>query len=89
MTEAQFDEAIRLHSRMEQLEAVKKELNNRAKHRLCYAERCESILGTCVWSPVDENKIKYINDILNKHDTLIRQEVEDEINQIKKRIKEL
>ena len=41
------------------------------------------------WSLVGEYKMRDISDILDRHDKMIRQEIDDEIAKITKQIEEL
>ena len=89
MTQEQFNTAIKLHHRLEALSEVKKEIANTKEHRLWYAGKRISSYGSDDWSLVSEYTIRYISDILDRHDRMIRQEIDDEIAKITKQIEEL
>ena len=89
MTQEQFNIAIKLHHRLEALSKVKEEIADIEKHRLWYAERYSPMCGTTHWDTVSECAMKHISDILDRHDRMIRQEIDDEIAKITKQIEEL
>lgn len=89
MTQEQFNTAIRLHKRLEALEEVKKEIEGTEKHRLWYAKRYDPMCGTTKWDTVSEYAMQNISDILDRHDRMIREEIDEEIAKIKKQIEEL
>lgn len=89
MTEQQFKKAKELHERLEQLEEVNKEIKNDDYHKgiLSYI-----ILGgdyCSEWEFVNNEIMNYIRDILDRHDQQIRQEIDDEIEKLKKEIEAL
>lgn len=89
MTEKQFNEAVRINSRINDLMEVKNAIsrvNSTDKVKLSYVyrykyngENHEVIL---------EN-MSAIPSVLDLHDKQIRQEIDDEIEKLKKEIKEL
>lgn len=84
MTEEQFHRAVRINDRLEELARVKKEIDNTSKHRLWYAYKgCDDYRLTSEWV------MKYISDLLDKHDLMIRQEIDNEIEQLKAEIETL
>lgn len=92
MTQEQFNTAIKLHHRLEALAKVKKEIADTKEHRLWYAwyaEKRISSYGSDDWRLVSEYKMRGISDILDRHDQMIRQEIDDEIAKITKQIEEL
>lgn len=89
MTPEQFNTAIKLHHRLEALSNVKKEIANTREHRLWYAESYSPMSGTTYWDTVSECAMQSISDILDRHDQMIRQEIDDEIAKITKQIEEL
>lgn len=89
MTQEQFNTAIKLHHRLEALSKVKEEIADSKKHRLWYAERYSPMCGTTQWDTVSECAMRDISDILDRHDKMIRQEIDDEIAKITKQIEEL
>lgn len=89
MTKEQFQTAIRLHKRLEALREVKKEIEETEKHRLWYAKRYDPMTGTTKWETVSEYSMRSISDILDRHDKMIREEIDEEIAEIKRQIEEL
>ncbi len=89
MTQEQYQAAIRLHKRLEALNEVKKEIEETEKHRLWYAKRYDPLTGTTEWETVSEYVMQNISDILDRHDKMIREEIDEEIAKIKKQIEEL
>ena len=89
MTQEQFNTAVKLHHRLEALSKVKEEIADIEKHRLWYAESYSPMCGTTKWDAVSECAMRDISDILDRHDRMIRQEIDDEIAKITKQIEEL
>lgn len=87
MTEEQFNEAVRINSRIGELEKVKKEINPLKNNKLTYIQKGDSIHD--VWNIVGEWIMKDISDILDRHDQQIRQEIDEEIAKLKKEIETL
>ena len=84
MTDKQYTRAVQISKRIEELEKVKKEIKETTKHRLWYAEKCER-----GWGLTSEWIMLYISEILDKHDLMIRQEIDDEIERLKREIETL
>ena len=84
MTDEQYNRAVQISSRLGELEKVKKEIGVKAKHRLWYAYKRE-----CGWDLKSEWLMQYIGEILDKHDLMIRQEIDEEIEKLKAEIKTL
>ena len=89
MTQVQFNTAIKLHHRLEALAKVKEEIANTKEHRLWYAKRYDPMCGSTKWDTVSECAMRDISDILDRHDQMIRQEIDEEIAKITKQIEEL
>lgn len=89
MTQEQFKTAIRLHNRITELEEAKKEIEDTDKHRLWYAERYDPMTGTTKWETVSEYSMASISKILDRHDKMIREEIDEEIRNIKIQIEAL
>lgn len=89
MTQEQFNTTIRLHERLEALGEVKKEIEETEKHRLWYAKRYDPMTGTTLWNTVSEYTMRSISEILDRHDKMIREEIDEEIAEIKRQIEEL
>ncbi len=84
MTTEQYKRAVEINDRISELEKVKKEIKETTKHRLWYAERSERD-----WGLTSEWIMLYISKILDKHDLMIRQEIDDEIAALKAEIERL
>lgn len=67
----------------------KEEIADIEKHRLWYAESYSPMCGTTQWDTVSECAMRDISDILDRHDQMIRQEIDEEIAKITKQIEEL
>lgn len=89
MTQEQFKNAIRLHERLEALGKVKKEIEDTWEHRLWYARRYDPMTDTTSWETVSDWAMDSISDILDKHDKMIREEIDEEITKIKREIEAL
>lgn len=85
MTEEQYNRAVEISERLYELEKVKKEIANTAMHKLSYLyERGDGSYGLC-----SEYIMKYINILLDRHDKMIREEIDAEIENLKKEIETL
>lgn len=84
MTDKQYTRAVQISKRIEELEKVKKEIKETTKHRLWYAEKYERS-----WELTSEWLMLYISEIIDKHDLMIRQEIDDEIERLKREIETL
>lgn len=86
MTEQQFNEAVRINRRIEELEKVKKEISSLPSTQLSYIQEGDSIRdGWTILGRV----MRLISGILDRHDKQIRQEIDDEIAKLKKEIEAL
>lgn len=84
MTKEQFQRAVQINGRLENLARVKKEIDDTSKHRLWYAWKGESD-----YRLTSEWVMKYISELLDKHDLMIRQEIDEEIERLKAEIETL
>lgn len=84
MTDEQYKRAVQIHERLNELEKVKKEIEGTRDHRLWYAENCNSD-----WRLTTEWVMRYISELLDKHDTMIRAEIEEEISNLLNEIETL
>lgn len=89
MTQEKFNTAIRLHERLEALNEVKDEIEETEDHRLWYVERFDLMTGSTKWETVSEYTMRSISDILDRHDKMIREEIDEEIAEIKRQIEAL
>ena len=87
MDKETYNRAIAISNHLSQLQKVKEELKDTCKCYLTYAIKAESLGDSDYlchgWI------MKYISDILDKHDKMIRQEIDDEIAVLNKEIIEL
>ena len=81
MTQEQYFRAVAINSRIDELEKVKEEIKETTKHRLWYAKNFGGD-----WMLASEWKMRYIDKLLDKHDLMIRQEIDEEINKLKQEI---
>lgn len=87
MDKETYNKAIAISNRLYQLQEVKDKLKDTHSHYLTYANKADSLgerNSLCAdW------RMEYISDILDKHDKMIRQEIDDEIAALNKEIEEL
>lgn len=93
MTQKQFSAAIQLHHRLERLYRAKKEIEESTTgRRLSYiksnADRGFGYSGP-EWSVCDVDYLAVIGPIFDKHDEMIRKEIDEEIEALKKEIETL
>ena len=86
MTQEQYQRAVEINYRLQELARVKKEIDETSKHRLWYAEK--SSCGSD-YRLTSEWVMRYISDLLDKHDLMIRQEIDEEIERLKAEIETL
>ncbi len=84
MTEQQYNRACEIKDRLKALADTKKEIEDTSTHRLYYATRYSNEYRCC-----PDWEMRPIAELLDKHDRMIRQEIEDEIERLKKEIEEL
>lgn len=87
MTKEQYKRAIQIYNSLENLNDTKKNIENTQKHRLWYGHN-DGEFGSS-WRLAPEWAMRNIADILDKHDLMIRQEIDDEIARLKKEIETL
>lgn len=85
MTEEQYIEAIAIHQRLEALQEVKRCIENKKEHRLYYCYKLsQNEYRTCT-----EWRLRPIAELLDKHDAMIREEIDREIKDLTERIKQI
>lgn len=89
MTEEVFKEAVKLNGRVEDLKIAKREIGSydSSKYKIAYLKR--DSIAPYKWEILPEWKMRCIEDILQRHDLMIREEIEKEINSIKQKIEDL
>jgi hypothetical protein len=85
MTEEQYKRAVEINDRIRELKEVKNEIKDKTEFRLSYLWDH----GTGDWSPVSSYIMRNIGNILDKHDTMIRAEIDEEIYNLTKEIETL
>jgi hypothetical protein len=83
MTQEQYIRAVQISDRLQELEKVKSEIKETTNHRLWYAEKGSD------WRLTSEWIMRYISELLDKHDLMIRAEIDEEIEKLKKEIETL
>lgn len=89
MTQEQFIRAVQINNRIGELEKVKQEIKDTTKHRLWYAYKCDVGNLSSEWRLTSEWTMHKIGEILDKHDLMIRQEIDEEIEKLKAEIETL
>lgn len=87
MTEEKYKRAVEINNCITNLSETIDHIKCTSKHRLWYA--CNSGEFGSEWRLTPEWAMRNISDILDKHDLMIRQEIEEEIKKLKEEIKEL
>lgn len=85
MTQEQYNRAVEIKKRLDDLERVKDVIKGTVTHRLTYSEES----GSSGWKVCWPNTMQLIGDILDKHDLMIREEIDEEIKNLKKEIEML
>ena len=85
MTQEQFNRAVEISYRIDNLKETLKHIENTSQHRLFYAYKtCNGDYTICPdWA------MRNIYDILDRHDLMIRKEIRDEIESLTKEIETL
>ena len=86
MTQEQYKKAVGLNERIKGLEAVQRELLNYSSLWYAYGR---TIYGNENWEVFPKEIVNPIRYILDKHDKMIRQEINDEIKKLKSEIETL
>lgn len=86
MTQEQYKKAVGLNERIKGLEAVQRELLNYSNLWYAYGR---TIHGNEYLEVFPKGIVNPIRHILDKHDKMIRQEINDEIKKLKSEIETL
>lgn len=81
MKEEQYNRVIAIHKRINALNDVINEISPSLMHKLNYVDNDNK---GCV-----EYRMRNIDDLLDKHDVMIRDEIAKEIEDLKKEIEEI
>lgn len=84
MTEEKFKKSVDIYNRLETLKDVKYEISGNCI--LSYIERNDKSSG---FHLLNNYLLRKISFILDKHDNMIRAEIDEEIEKLKKEINEL
>lgn len=87
MDKKTYNKAVAISNRLSQLQEVKEELEDTRSHYLTYAEKANSLGDRD--SLCADWKMENISAMLDKHDKMIRKEIDDEIAALNKEIEEL
>lgn len=88
MTDETYQKVCEINNQLEALCKVKSEIQDSHRHYLTYACRPSLLYNTKDYM-CDGRTLSAIRKILDKHDQMIRQEIDDEIDKLKKQIAEL
>lgn len=86
MTKEQYQRACEINERLRELQEVKKEIHGTTTKRLTYARKHST---NSDYSPCNEYIMRYIGNLLDKHDEIIRTEIENEIASLEQEIETL
>ncbi len=91
MTQEQFDRVCEIVREIDSLESAKKEISKKETESFLCGQGL--FLRFCRWDEYYQKwevmNIKAISSILIRHEELIRQEIDNRINELKKEIKEI
>lgn len=87
MTQEQYKRAVEIGKELADLNDTKENIKKTREHRLWYAYN-DGEFGS-EWRLTPEWAMRNISDILDKHDIMIRQEIDEEIEKLKKEIETL
>lgn len=88
MTQEQYQRALKINDELDGLGSALEEVKY-GKHRLAYQTYNSDTYSNSRWDLWVEWKMDGIRKILDKHDKMIRKEIEEEIEKLKKEIEEL
>ena len=88
MTQEQYQRALKINHELNGLKNALEEVKY-GKHRLAYQTYHSDTYSSSRWDLWTEWKMDGIRKILDKHDKMIRQEIEEQIENLKKEIEEL
>lgn len=81
MTQEQYNRAVFISYRLKELKDVKEEIAGTSSHLLTFCREN--------YTPCAEWKMRKISSILDRHDKMIREEIDAEIENLKKEIEKL
>lgn len=86
MTKEQYQRACEINERLRQLQEVKKEIHGTTTKRLTYSYKYST---SSDYSLCNTFIMRYIGNLLDKHDEMIRAEIEAEIAALEQEIESL
>ena len=86
MTKEQYQRACEINERLRQLQEVKKEIHGTTTKRLTYSYKYSTSSDYSLCNPYI---MRYIGDLLDTHDKMIRAEIENEIASLEQEIETL
>ena len=86
MTKEQYQRACEINERLKQLKQVKEAIHGTATHRLTYSYKYST---SSDYSLCNTFIMRYIGNLLDKHDEMIRTEIEAEIAALEQEIETL
>lgn len=84
MTKEQYQRACEINERLKQLNQVKEVIHGTPTHRLSYLYSRSND-----YYPCNEHAMRYIGDLLDTHDKMIRAEIDNEIASLTQEIETL
>lgn len=87
MTQEQFKRAVEINNKLNDLNETKKVIKEEGEHRLWYAYKSGDFGSE--WELTAQWAMRNISDILDKHDLMIRQEIDEKIERLKAEIETL
>lgn len=89
MTQEQYDKACQICNRLKNLDDVKKRIGGKTNERIILSYLYSSDGSSSDYRHCNYWTMQYIADILDKHDKMIREEIDAEIESLKKEIEML
>ncbi len=90
MNKETVQRVLEINEEIKRLEAVKDAISNCWDTQLAYIGFCqETAHDKSGWRIVEEHELKPIRHILNRHDRLIREEIDQAIEQLEKQLEAL
>ena len=87
MTEEQINKVVENRQKIDALNDLKQKLECTDRIRLSFTAELDR--DAKEWEPISRFRLMPIDDILKKHDKMIRQEIDERITALKKELEEL
>lgn len=88
MTQEQYNRAVEINNRLEELETAKERLECNC-YKLGYLCSTQNVGGMILGNTIIDSTMIRLTDIFDRHDNMIREEIDNEIEKLKKEIEEL